>query len=219
MNNIQYDKKSDLVVFSFEKNGFMPKKNKVISRLKCKKDTTLYYNGSEQGIGKILDSFYNNSRKLIEPKAVYSIFKIQIANEKIILAENKDISLESSLLAEKLYGTGNIAIFVATIGNELENHSDRLFKENKASEGFIYDAIGSESVESALDILHENLCRKYNIDKKRYSPGYPGWDIKEQKKIFGILGERDVEEITGVRLTNFYYMIPRKSVSGIIKLG
>jgi len=49
----------------------------------------------------------------------------------------------------------------------------------------------------------------------RYSPGYCGWDIKEQANLFGLLPEK----FCGIRLSDSMLMKPIKSVSGIIGIG
>ena len=49
----------------------------------------------------------------------------------------------------------------------------------------------------------------------RYSPGYCGWDVSEQKKLFKILPEK----FCGIELTDSCLMHPIKSVSGIIGIG
>ena len=49
----------------------------------------------------------------------------------------------------------------------------------------------------------------------RYSPGYCGWDVSEQQKLFFLLPEN----CCGIRLTDSSLMLPIKSVSGVIGVG
>ena len=49
----------------------------------------------------------------------------------------------------------------------------------------------------------------------RYSPGYCGWDTREQHKLFSLLPENSC----GIRLTESALMLPIKSVSGFIGVG
>jgi len=44
---------------------------------------------------------------------------------------------------------------------------------------------------------------------KRFAPGYKGWDVSGQKLIFSVLPAAEI----GVRLTESFMMIPRKSYS------
>ena len=48
-----------------------------------------------------------------------------------------------------------------------------------------------------------------------YSPGYCGWNVAEQHRLFALLPERPC----GIELGRSALMKPEKSVSGIIALG
>ncbi|MHC4266624.1 MAG: vitamin B12 dependent-methionine synthase activation domain-containing protein, partial [Planctomycetota bacterium] len=48
-----------------------------------------------------------------------------------------------------------------------------------------------------------------------YSPGYCGWDISGQKKLFEYLHPGKI----GISLNNTYLMTPLKSVSGVLVAG
>ena len=51
----------------------------------------------------------------------------------------------------------------------------------------------------------------------KFSPGSTTyWDITQQKVIFRILDDKEVENTTGIKLNEHYIMIPRKSVSGVM---
>jgi len=49
----------------------------------------------------------------------------------------------------------------------------------------------------------------------RFSPGYCGWDVAEQHKLFGFFKDN----FCGITLTESALMKPVKSVSGIIGIG
>jgi hypothetical protein len=49
----------------------------------------------------------------------------------------------------------------------------------------------------------------------RYSPGYCGWDVTEQHKLFQLIPEN----YCGIKLTPSALMDPVKSISGIIGIG
>jgi hypothetical protein len=49
----------------------------------------------------------------------------------------------------------------------------------------------------------------------RYSPGYCGWDVSEQHKLFRLIPDN----FCGIRLTESALMDPVKSNSGIIGIG
>ena len=85
--------------------------------------------------------------------------------------------------------------------------------------GYVYDVIGSEVVEAAADMMQEELkveaaARGKNITN-RFSPGYCGWDVAEQHKLFSFFRDN----FCGITLTGSALMNPIKSVSGLIGIG
>ncbi|MCF0209200.1 MAG: methionine synthase, partial [Bacteroidaceae bacterium] len=50
----------------------------------------------------------------------------------------------------------------------------------------------------------------------RFSPGYCGWHVREQKLLFSTF---PLAEPCGVKLTDSCLMLPIKSVSGVIGIG
>jgi len=111
------------------------------------------------------------------------------------------------------------AVFLCTAGKEPGLLSRRSMKEGDLLRGYVYDTIGSEIVEAAADLMQHTLeDEMINTGKKitnRFSPGYCGWDVAEQKKLFHLMHDN----YCGIRLTPSFLMDPVKSVSGIIGIG
>lgn len=86
-------------------------------------------------------------------------------------------------------------------------------------EGYIYDVAGSEIVEAAADLMQAELDKTMASEGRkitnRFSPGYCGWNVSEQHKIFQLLPGT----FCGIRLTASALMDPEKSVSGMIGIG
>ena len=85
---------------------------------------------------------------------------------------------------------------------------------------YIADAIGSVIAEKTADCM-EIALDEYIRDRgwrhtNRFSPGYCGWHVSEQKKLFPLFPSA---EPCGIRLTDSSLMLPIKSVSGVIGLG
>jgi hypothetical protein len=124
-----------------------------------------------------------------------------------------------SIIAEQLRKADTLALFTATIGGKLEEWSKKLIEEGDALRGYIVDAVASEAVEGAAEWLEKKIelhvqQRSWRITN-RYSPGYCGWSVAEQHKLFSLLPKG----FCGVSLTASALMIPIKSISGIIGLG
>lgn len=131
-----------------------------------------------------------------------------------------DIALEAgSQICGYLKKASQVAIFLCTAGEyftELTNHFN---SKNEYLEGYIIDAIGSLTVEKAMDKIQENLGVEMQEKglkiSNRYSPGYCNWALSTQPKLFELAGENTVP----IKLTESCLMNPIKSVSGIIGIG
>ena len=85
---------------------------------------------------------------------------------------------------------------------------------------YIADSLGSIIAEKTADCMEVALA-EYIREKNwkhtnRYSPGYCGWHVSEQQKLFPLF---PVAAPCGIRLTDSSLMVPIKSVSGVIGTG
>jgi hypothetical protein len=123
------------------------------------------------------------------------------------------------VIAGQLKKAVAVALFVVTAGSGVEEWSRRLQDQGDDLKGFIVDAYGSEIVELATDWLAERIREEIDAEQwattNRFGPGYCGWPVAEQQKLFSLLpfGFCDI------RLSPTSLMIPLKSVSGLIGLG
>ena len=79
--------------------------------------------------------------------------------------------------------------------------------------------MGSEIVESAMDSiqfsLEEELKSHGLYITNRYSPGYCGWNVADQQKLFTFFPKNFCD----IKLSDTSLMYPIKSISGIIGIG
>ena len=112
-----------------------------------------------------------------------------------------------------------VAFFLCTAGEDFTRMTNQLNEQGDIMEAYILDAIGSLTVENAMDKIQQKL--KSDMSKNgfkisnRYSPGYCNWPLSDQKPLFELIGENS----TGIGLSDSCLMTPRKSVSGIIGIG
>ena len=124
------------------------------------------------------------------------------------------------IIARQLRGSEAFALFVATSGTEFEQYQQQLKTKGDMVRIFIADALGSVIAEKCADEMEQLL--QLSIDKlqwkhtNRFSPGYCGWHVSQQQRLFPLLGEK---EPCGVHLTDSSLMVPIKSVSGIVGVG
>lgn len=148
----------------------------------------------------------------------YKVFEnISIKND-LLMVENVEFKTKK-IISNSITNSDSIAILVSTAGKELSEWSNELFYEDYSLKGYIADITASILVEKTADLI------QYKIEKEaesnfmkitnRYSPGYCGWDITEQHKLFSLLSEN----FCGISLTDMALMIPIKSISAIIGIG
>jgi len=134
-------------------------------------------------------------------------------------AYNNLIFKTGKIITEQLLGSNYIAIFLTTVGEKFDSWSRGLFDNGDFDQGYIADLIGSELAEAAADEVEsiiQRIAKQNNLSiTNRLSPGYCGWNVSEQKKLFSLLPDN----FCGIKLTESSLMIPMKSVSGIIGLG
>lgn len=134
------------------------------------------------------------------------------------------------LLGDRFFRTGNIirnqmkdaeqaAIFIGTIGPEPEQRVKQLMENGEPALGFIADTAASVLAEKVAEAIHRHLEQKLAEAglgvTNRFSPGYCGWNVREQLELFRFLPDG----FCGVHLEDSSFMQPRKSVSAIAGIG
>jgi hypothetical protein len=161
-----------------------------------------------------------DSSKIANVRAQYCIFShIWFDNEnKSITINNTGFSIRNIVFSQ-IKKAESVALFLCTAGEEIGKRSRKAMHERDLLRGYIYDVIGSEIAEAAADLMQDDLERSAAESglkiTNRYSPGYCGWNVSEQHKLFSLIPYN----YCGIRLTESALMDPVKSVSGIIGIG
>jgi cobalamin-dependent methionine synthase I len=112
-----------------------------------------------------------------------------------------------------------MAFLVVTLGSKFDKWIKELFDSGDPLKGYIADTIGSEMAENAADIVENMIVEETKKFRRgctnRYSPGYCGWNVSEQKKFFSLLPD----QFCGIKLSDSALMNPIKSVSAVIGIG
>jgi hypothetical protein len=116
-------------------------------------------------------------------------------------------------------GASHLALFVCTAGKVFSELTERYNSEKAYLEAFVTDAMGSLTVENAMNNIQTQLEKAVMEDdlriSNRYSPGYCNWPLSGQRELFEFMKNLPVQ----VSLTESCLMLPIKSVSGIIGIG
>lgn len=180
------------------------------------------YRNSEDAefINDEIEKVLKEAPGMVDIKAGYALFDpahVSFENDKFTIAGQRFDS--EKIITSRLKKAESIAIFAATIGPTMENESKKEMSEGDPLRGYVIDTAASEIVELAADKLELALAdevgqREWEITN-RYSPGYCGWHVSEQQKLFSLLPDN----FLGIALSPSSLMIPVKSVSGVIGVG
>jgi hypothetical protein len=179
------------------------------------------------GPGELPDMFFDlmedalaEAPSLIEIKGGYRFFSnVEVLrSERLIKIGGLELNV-GKIVSSQLKKSTAAILFLFTAGPGISDLSKKLMADGSLMEGYVYDSLGSVTVEKAIDKMEEIVKAEFAAQglgiSNRYSPGYCNWDVAEQQKLFTLLPEN----FCGVRLTHSSLMKPIKSVSGIIGVG
>jgi hypothetical protein len=117
----------------------------------------------------------------------------------------------------------HLALFAVTVGAPVSEEITRLFDAGEPALGAMLDVVASEATEAAANDLadhYRNRLRQRGrlgraIVTLPFSPGYCGWHVSGQRRLFAALDPGEV----GITLSDSFLMCPLKSISGVIVAG
>jgi hypothetical protein len=185
-------------------------------------ETVLGYKEGEDReiVTSLIKEILIESQEISDIKAEYKVFNdVQFDNEtRSVEINNIAFQIEKIVFAQ-LKRSDSVAIFLCTAGDEIGIRSRKAMQGRDFLKGYIYDVVGSEIVEAAADLMQADLEKTLHDsgekNTNRYSPGYCGWDVAEQHKLFQLIPEN----YCGIKLTPSALMDPVKSISGLIGIG
>ena len=116
-----------------------------------------------------------------------------------------------------------LALFAVTLGERTAQEIDERFESNDFALGVMLDAMASAAADKLAELAEQRFRERLTDTGQaksatrvlRYSPGYCGWHISGQRKLFEYL----CPEKIGITLNDSCLMQPLKSVSGVIIAG
>ncbi len=166
----------------------------------------------------ILDETLREAQSVIRPGYVFETFPVTaISEEAVELAGGARLAIAGA--AGRWGPIREVGLGVCTIGEDLERRVDALLAQREFPVAFMLDSAGWVAVEALTRELGNWVCNRLMADgvkaTPRLSPGFTGWDIWDQKVLFGILPAQRI----GVRINDYCVMIPGKSISFGMGLG
>lgn len=167
----------------------------------------------------MVESIYSRYLQSFEPRFRYKISKVLRGHSGSfsILLEGS-ISFSGKGIHRLLTQSRYAAVFMLTVGDKIDNEMLKLSQDDFA-EAFFLDGIATTMTHGMLQLLEAELLKEANSLGcklgRRFAPGYARWELTEQKKLFHFL---KAEEI-GISLSDTYFMLPQKSISGVYSLS
>lgn len=180
-----------------------------------------YREGEDRSlVTPLIKDILTEARDICPVKAEYVIFNdIQLNDSDKSLTIGGIRFFTGRIIFTHLRKAEAVALFLCTAGDEIGRRIRKYMSGIDLLKGYVYDVTGSEIVEAAADLIQEKL--RVSMEEKglgitnRFSPGYCGWDVSEQHKLFSL----HPSNFCGITLTATALMQPVKSVSGIIGIG
>jgi hypothetical protein len=169
---------------------------------------------------RLADASVSMYRRLAEPNGAVS--DISIADfERVYYGEGNNVS--ETPLGDIFMSSDHLSLYAVTIGRAICEEITRLFDVGDFALASALDAAASEGTETAaqaLESVHRDYLKRKDLfgpsmATLRFSPGYCGWHISAQKKLFEYLNPGDI----GISLRESFLMEPLKSISGVVVCG
>ena len=113
-----------------------------------------------------------------------------------------------------------LALFAVTLGPRVSREIEQRFQVNDLALGAMLDSAASVAADRLAGAAEDRLREVLSASGRRpavlrYSPGYCGWHISGQRKLFEFLHPEQI----GISLRKSFLMEPLKSVSGVMIAG
>jgi len=117
----------------------------------------------------------------------------------------------------------DLGLFCVTLGPKIGDEIQRRFSTNDFAVASMLDSVASTAADKVAELVERHFRELLNKSGRlasdaallRYSPGYCGWHISGQGRLFDFLEPDQI----GVSLSETFLMQPLKSVSGVLIAG
>jgi hypothetical protein len=169
---------------------------------------------------ELADEYLARCETLFEPRGGYAIVDdIRFSDGRDSMQAGGEVFAIGIRMGSFLEYSQSIAVFAGTCGGAIDDLAKRLMKRGDAIGSYIVDRIGTQFAIAVAEVIHsavESEAEKLNWrTTDRYSPGHCFWPVSEQAKLFALLNGNSF----GIQLTSSSFMIPEKSISGVVGLG
>lgn len=170
-------------------------------------------------VARVVEPNLARAAEMIEPRMLWLPAPCTVDRKADTLTVGDTTFEIGQMMRAHVQRASAVALFVVTVGPQLETAARAQLRDGQMLEGYTLDAIGSSAAEAVADVAEADIRQAAEAVgwkiTNRLSPGYCQWATHEQSKLFALLPDRPC----GIRLTDSALMVPIKSVSGIVGLG
>jgi hypothetical protein len=203
------------VIFEFSAAEVTPEKGAVFQSLGIPADAAV-----PDHIERLYADGLRLLHETVAPRGITTEISIH-AFEDVFIGEGHNDA--DSVVGDVFPNAEHLALFAVTLGEQTPHAITAGFEAKDFALASMLDALASESADLAAEIaerryeqhLRDTGWGSADHGVLRYSPGYCGWNVTGQKKLFQYL---EPEQI-GLTLTQSCLMQPLKSVSGVMIAG
>jgi len=117
----------------------------------------------------------------------------------------------------------SVVLVAVSAGRECEEHAQELWRESKPDEYFFMEMFGSAVVEHLVTVAGGRICSWADHSGAaalpHYSPGYSGWDISDQIKLWHLIRQNGTRRFDGkLDVLETGMLRPKKSLLAVIGL-
>ena len=168
----------------------------------------------------LVDAAFERYLALAEPRAILGFVEPDAFTG---IYQGEGLNSHETPLESVVPRASRLALFVATVGERVSAEISDLFARQQPAAGYMLDAVASEAAEDLATAAGRELLARLESRGELttgarvlpYSPGYCGWHVSGQRKLFAFLEP----EAIGVTLNQSCLMQPLKSVSGVLVVG
>jgi hypothetical protein len=175
-------------------------------------------------ISERIEQLYASGAELFARRVVPAGIVAEIALDAFAeLYRGEGRNAPAGPVAEIVPRAEHLAVFAVTLGRPIGTALHQCFEAGDLALAYMVDALASVAADEVAELaerrfastLRERGWTTPDGVALRYSPGYCGWDVSGQKKLFAYLQPAAI----GLTLTDSCLMQPLKSVSGVLIAG
>lgn len=162
-------------------------------------------------IQRLLEYCRQSFRETVHPRGVFCTGQL----DEFALTATASGFWGSHDLEQLLNTAKKASLLAVTLGPALDEQITRLFASGDYAQAAIWDALGSDAAEQAMESLYEIVgqmaCQQGFILTRRFSPGYGDLALQHQHRLHRFVAGSTI----GLAVTEKCLLVPRKSVTAI----